>query len=167
LIALGHKRIGYIGKNARAMDAIKRFAGYRTALEFASIPLDPELQRAGEFTTEEGYVETKALMALNDPPTAIFAGNDHHAIGVYRALYELGIAIPQQVSVIGFDDLAYSEAMNPSLTTVHIPRLELGRIATTMLLHLIAEEPLDATLVVLPTQLIERQSCAPINPAKS
>jgi DNA-binding LacI/PurR family transcriptional regulator len=166
LIELGHRRIGYIGKNGKAMDAIKRFAGYRTALEVASIPLDPELQREGEFTTESGYVETKALMALKEPPTAIFAGNDHHAIGVYRALYELGIAIPQDVSVIGFDNLAYTELMNPALTTVNIPRLELGRTAVTMLLRLIAGEHLDANLVVLPTQLIERQSCAPPRKAR-
>lgn len=161
LISLGHRRIGYIGKDGKAMDAIKRFAGYRTALEVASLPIDPELQRPGAFTTESGYEETKALMALKEPPTAIFAGNDHHAIGVYRALYELGITIPDQVSVIGFDNLAYTEVMNPALTTVNIPRMELGRTATTMLLHLIAGEQLDANLVVLPTQLLERQSCAP------
>lgn len=162
LISLGHRRIAYIGKNARAMDAIKRFAGYRTALEVASIPLDPDLQQNGNFTTEDGYTATRALMALQRPPTAIFAGNDHQAIGVYRALYELGIAIPQEVSVIGFDNLAYTELMNPSLTTIHVPRLELGRSAATMLLQLIAGEPLDPMLVVLPTRLLERQSCAPV-----
>lgn len=161
LISLGHRRIAYIGKNAPAMDAIKRFAGYRTALEVASIPLDQGLQQDGGFTTEDGYLATKVLMAYENPPTAIFAGNDHHAIGVYRALYELGIAIPQQVSVIGFDNLAYTELMSPPLTTIHVPRLELGRVAATMLLKLIAGEQLDSTLVVLPTQLLERQSCAP------
>ncbi len=159
LIALGHRRIAYIGKNVSAMDAIERLAGYRTALEVASIPLDPDLQCEGKFTADDGYHATMALMALADPPTAIFAGNDHHAIGVYRALYELGMSIPQQVSVVGFDNLAYTELMNPALTTVHVPRLELGRVASTMLMHLIAHEVLDLPLMTLPTRLIERESC--------
>lgn len=162
LLALGHRRIAYIGKNALAMDAIKRFAGYRAALEFASLPLEPELQQDGRFTTEDGYHMTKVLMALERPPTAIFAGNDLQALGVYRALYELGIAIPQEISVIGFDNLAYTELMNPALTTIHVPRLELGRVATTMLLKMMAGEPLDSTLVALPTRLLERQSCGPV-----
>lgn len=161
LLSLGHRRIAYIGKNVHAMDAIERFAGYRTALEVASLPLDAELQCEGAFTADEGYNATKVLMSLQKPPTAIFAGNDRHAVGVYRALNELHIAIPQQVSVIGFDNLTYTELMNPPLTTIHVPRLELGRVATTMLLKLIAGEQLDSTLVVLPTQLLERQSCAP------
>lgn len=162
LIGLGHRRIAYIGKNVHAMDAIERFAGYRTALEIASLPLDPDLQQEGKFSADDGYTATKALMALPEPPTAIFAGNDHHAIGVYRALYELGIAIPQQVSVIGFDNLAYTELMNPALTTIHVPRLELGRTAATMLLRLINDEPLEMTRVVLPTHFVERQSCRPL-----
>ncbi|HEX7736691.1 MAG TPA: LacI family DNA-binding transcriptional regulator, partial [Ktedonobacteraceae bacterium] len=161
LISLGHRRIAYIGKNVSAMDAIERFAGYRTALEVASLPLDPELQCEGNFNTDDGYHATKALMALPEPPTAIFAGNDHHAIGVYRALYELGISVPRQVSVIGFDNLAYTELMNPALTTIHVPRVEMGRAAVTMLLKLIAGETLDFSLMTLPTRLIERESCAP------
>lgn len=162
LISLGHRRIAYIGKNISAMDAIERFAGYRTALEVAALPLDPALQCEGSFSTEDGYQATKALMALPEPPTAIFAGNDHHAIGVYRALYELGISVPHQVSVIGFDNLAYTELMNPALTTVHVPRIEMGRAAVAMLLKLIAGEDPDFSLVTLPTRLVERESCAPL-----
>lgn len=162
LISLGHRRIAYIGKNVSAMDAIERFAGYRTALEVASLPLDPDLQCEGKFTTDDGYQATKALMALPAPPTAIFAGNDHHAIGVYRALYELGISIPRQISVVGFDNLAYTELMNPALTTIHVPRHEMGRAAVTMLLKLIAGETLDFSLMTLPTRLLERESCAPV-----
>jgi DNA-binding LacI/PurR family transcriptional regulator len=162
LISLGHRRIAYIGKNVSAMDAIERFAGYRTALEVASLPLDPALQCEGQFTADDGYAATMSLMSLESPPTAIFAGNDHHAIGVYRALYELGIAIPRQVSVVGFDNLAYTELMNPALTTIHVPRMEMGREAVTMLLKLIAGEPLDLPRMTLPTHLLERESCAPL-----
>jgi DNA-binding LacI/PurR family transcriptional regulator len=163
LINLGHRRIAYIGKNAPARDAIERIASYRGALETANLPIDPQLQCNGDFTEADGYTATKALLELPEPPTAIFAGNDRQAAGAYRALHELGMSLPGEMSVIGFDNLPFTELLNPSLTTVHAPRLELGRTAATMLLHLINGEPLEMTRVVLPTQFIERQSCRPLS----
>ncbi|MDQ2716728.1 MAG: LacI family transcriptional regulator [Chloroflexota bacterium] len=159
LIKLGHQRIAYIGKTAQALDAIERIAGYRAALDEAGLPLDPRLQCAGDFTEVDGYIATKLLLELPEPPTAIFAGNDRQAVGVYQALHELGVRIPGEMSVIGFDNLPYTKIMNPSLTTVHAPRLELGRNAAMMLLHLINKEPLEMTRVVLPTHFVARQSC--------
>ncbi|MFL5706813.1 MAG: LacI family DNA-binding transcriptional regulator [Ktedonobacteraceae bacterium] len=162
LINLGHQRIAYIGKTAPARDAIERIAGYRAALDAANLPIDPQLQCDGDFTEADGYTATRTLLELPEPPTAIFAGNDRQAAGVYRALHELGITVPGEMSVIGFDNLPYTEIMNPPLTTVHAPRLELGRAAATMLLRLINEEPLEMTRVVLPTHFVERQSCQPL-----
>ena len=162
LINLGHQRIAYIGKTARARDAIERIAAYRAALDAVGLPLDPDLQCDGDFTEADGYTATKWLLELPEPPTAIFAGNDRQAVGVYQALHELGMSVPDDISVIGFDNLSYTEMMNPPLTTVHAPRLELGRTATTMLLRLINEEPLEMTRMVLPTLFIERQSCKPL-----
>jgi DNA-binding LacI/PurR family transcriptional regulator len=159
LINLGHRRIAYIGKTAPARDAIERIAGYRAALDVANLPIDPQLQCDGEFSEADGYTATRTLLELPEPPTAIFAGNDRQAAGVYRALHELGMTVPSEMSVIGFDNLPYTELMNPPLTTVHVPRLELGRTAATMLLHLINGEPLEMTRAVLPTQFLERQSC--------
>lgn len=159
LIKLGHRRIAYIGKTAKAIEAIERLAGYRAALDSANVPIDPQLLCDGDLTENDGYIATKALLELSEPPTAIFAGNDRQAAGVYRALHELGLTVPGDVSVIGFDNLPYTEIMNPPLTTVHAPRLELGRTAATMLLHLINEEPLEMTRVILPTHFVERQSC--------
>src|SRR6266702_1059259 len=86
LISLGHRRIAYIGKTAQARDAIERIAGYRAALDEANLPLDPQLQCAGNFTESDGYTATRALLELPEPPTAIFAGNDRQAAGVYRAI---------------------------------------------------------------------------------
>ena len=163
LINLGHQRIAYIGKTAPARDAIERIAGYRAALDAANLPLDPHLQCDGDFTEADGYTATRTLLELPEPPTAIFAGNDRQAAGVYRALHELGMTVPGDMSVIGFDNLPYTEIMNPPLTTVHAPRLELGRTAATMLLRLINEEPLEMTRVVLPTHFVERQSCRPLS----
>ncbi len=159
LIGLGHKRIAYIGKTSLARDAIERIAGYRAALHAGHLPLDPALECAGDFQESDGYHATRSLLALPDPPTAIFAGNDRQAAGVYRALHELGLTVPDDISVIGFDNLPYTEIMNPALTTVHAPRLELGRTAATMLLRLINGETLEMTRVVLPTEFVKRQSC--------
>ncbi|HET7638579.1 MAG TPA: substrate-binding domain-containing protein, partial [Ktedonobacteraceae bacterium] len=162
LINLGHQRIAYIGKTAPSRDAIERIAGYRAALDAANLPIDPQLQCDGDFTEADGYTATRTLLELPEPPTAIFAGNDRQAAGAYRALHELGITVPGEMSVIGFDNLPFTEIMNPPLTTVHAPRLELGRAAATMLLRLINEEPLEMTRVVLPTHFVERQSCQPL-----
>jgi DNA-binding LacI/PurR family transcriptional regulator len=159
LINLGHRRIAYIGKTAPARDAIERIAGYRAALDAANLPVDPQLQCDGNFSEADGYTATKTLLELPEPPTAIFAGNDRQAAGVYRALHELGMIVPDQMSVIGFDNLPFTELLSPPLTTVHAPRLELGRTAATMLLRLINGEALEMPRVVLPTQFIERQSC--------
>ena len=163
LINLGHRRIAYIGKTAPARDAIERIAGYRAALDSAHLPIDPQLQCDGNFTEADGYTATKALLELAEPPTAIFAGNDRQAAGVYRALHEHGLSVPNQMSVIGFDNLPFTEVLSPPLTTVHAPRLELGRTAAAMLLRQINGEALDMPRVVLPTQFIERQSCRPLS----
>ncbi len=162
LINLGHRRIAYIGRTAPSTDAVARLAGYRAALDVARFPHDPHLECDGDFNEDDGYVATRALLAMAEPPTAIFAGNDRQAAGVYRALHELGLNVPANMSVVGFDNLPYTELMNPPLTTVHAPRLELGRTAATMLLRLINKEPLEMTRVVLLTQFIERQSCQPL-----
>lgn len=162
LITLGHRRIAYIGKTTPARDAIERLAGYRAALDAANLPIDPQLQCDGSFNEADGYTATKTLFELAEPPTAIFAGNDRQAAGVYRALHELGVSVPDDVSVIGFDNLPFTELLSPPLTTLHAPRLELGRTAATMLLRLINGEPLEMPRVVLPTQFIERQSCRPL-----
>ena len=163
LINLGHRRIAYIGKTARTRDAIERIAGYRAALDSAHLPIDPQLECDGAFAEADGYRATKTLLELSEPPTAIFAGNDRQAAGVYRALHEAGMNVPDQMSVIGFDNLPFTELLSPPLTTVHAPRLELGRTAATLLLRLINGETLDMPRVVLPTQFIERQSCRPLS----
>lgn len=162
LIALGHRRIAYIGKSTPARDAIERIAGYRAALDEANLPIDPQLQCDGNFNEDDGYLAAKALVNLPQPPTAIFAGNDRQAVGVYRALHELGLRVPNDISVIGFDNLPFTQLLSPPLTTVDAPRLELGRTAATMLLRLINGETLDMPRVVLPTHFVERQSCRPL-----
>lgn len=161
LLSLGHKRIAMIAGPASLRCSLDRVAGYRAALEAAGISIDPELIRPGDFHLQSGYIQTSSLLALPDPPTAIFAGNDLQAMGVYKALYLRNIHVPERMSVIGFDDIPFTTIVSPSLTTVRQPLFEMGRIATSMLMRLIAGESLDSPRVLLPTTLITRETCAP------
>lgn len=131
------------------------------ALEMAGIPIDPSLIREGSFHPGEGFAQTNALLDLAIPPTAIFAGSDWQAAGVYRAIAARGLAIPEDISVIGFDDVPSSQWMNPPLTTIRQPLKEMGRMAASMLLRLIAGEQLEAARIELATSLVVRASCSP------
>ena len=161
LLSLGHKRIAMIAGPASLRCSLDRVAGYRAALEAAGISIDPELIRPGDFQLQSGYIQTSSLLALPEPPTAIFAGNDLQAMGVYKALYLRNIHVPERMSVIGFDDIPFTTIVSPSLTTVRQPLFEMGRIATSMLMRLIAGAALDSPRVLLPTTLITRETCAP------
>jgi LacI family transcriptional regulator len=161
LLSLNHQRIGMINGPATMQCSLDRNAGYRAALEAANIPFDPALVCPGSYTFATGYEQTCALLDLLDPPTAIFAGNDLQAMGVYSALRARRMHIPDEVSVIGFDDVQFASLVTPTLTTVRQPLVEMGRVATTMLLRQIAGEPLDTMRAELTTSLIIRESCAP------
>lgn len=162
LISLGHRRIAVIGGPSALRCSVDRIAGYRSALEEAGIPVDPALIRSGGFMQQTGYEQTCALLDLPEPPTAIFAGSDGQAMGAYSALRARGVRVPDEMSVVGFDDVPIASLVTPALTTIRQPLIEMGRVATTMLLHLIAEEPLDSIRVELVTSLILRESCAPV-----
>jgi LacI family transcriptional regulator len=161
LLSLGHRRIAVIRGDADLRCSRDRVAGYRAALEDVGIPVEPELVRHGRFSQQTGYEQTRALLDLPEPPTAIVAGCDAQVIGVYSALRERGLSVPNDMSVIGFDDVPIASIVTPALTTIRQPLVEMGRVATTMLLRLIAEEPLDSMRVELTTTLVERDSCAP------
>lgn len=161
LLSLGHRRIAMISGEADLRCSRDRIAGYRAALEDAGISVDPDLIRPGAFKQQTGYEQTCALLDLAEPPTAIFAGCDTQAMGVYSALRARGLSVPDSISVIGFDDVPIAAMVTPTLTTVRQPLVEMGRVATTMLLRLISEEVLDSTRVELTTTLIVRDSCAP------
>jgi len=161
LITLGHRRIGAIGGNIRHLTSRARVAGYRAALEAAGIAIDPSLIRYGDFHHEGGYVNTLAMLDQQHPPTAIFAGSDLQATGVYRALHSRGMSVPKDVSVIGFDDLPTGKWITPPLTTVRQPLREMGHLAANMLNRLIRGEKLETSRFELATSLVVRESCAP------
>jgi LacI family transcriptional regulator len=161
LISLGHRRIGIITGPLHLTTSRARLAGYREALERAGIPVDPSLICEGTYLLGDGIQQTSIMLDRPDPPTAIFTGNDAQAAGVYQALYQRHIRIPDDMSVIGFDDVTYTAQMAPPLTTIRQPLVEMGRMATTMLLRLLAGQSLDSNHVELSTTLVVRESCAP------
>jgi LacI family transcriptional regulator len=163
LLSLGHRRVAMITGPSSHQCSRDRIAGYRAALEDAGLPVDPMLIRPGGFSQTSGYEQTCTLLDFTDPPTAIFAGSDAQAMGVYSALHARGLAVPADMSVVGFDDVAIASLVTPALTTVRQPLTEMGRTATRMLLRHISEEPLDSMRVELTTNLVVRDSCAPLH----
>jgi len=160
LLALGHRRIGAIGGPGDYLCSRARIDGYRSALERAGVPFDPALVRHGDFEHEGGFARGGELLGLAHPPTAIFAGSDQQAFGVYEAARQRGLRIPQDLSVVGFDDLPVSRWVSPPLTTVRQPLAEMGRAAAQMLGDLIEGTPLRSSRVELFTELIVRESTA-------
>ncbi|SBN62459.1 transcriptional regulator, LacI family [Curtobacterium sp. 9128] len=160
LLALGHTRIAHIHGRADLASAQLREAGYRAALAAAGIPVDDALLRAGDY--QEGNAAAVARELLSGPhrPTAVFAANDSSAIGVLHAAADLGLRVPEDVSVIGFDDVPQASMTTPPLTTVAQPLAELGASAVEMLLSMLRGEPTPEH-VRLATTLQVRRSTAP------
>lgn len=161
LIDLGHRRIGHITGILSVGAAAERLAGYRAALAAAGLPADPALVAEGDFFQPTGFSGAQALLDLADPPTAIFAANDDMAFGVIEAAHVRGLRIPEDLSVIGFDDIPHAAFIHPPLTTVRQPLEQMGRVAAETLLHLIDGDKDVLTQVVLPTELMIRNTCCP------
>jgi LacI family transcriptional regulator len=161
LLALGHRRIGAIAGPGDYLCSRARIDGYRSALERAGVRFDPALVRNGDFYHEGGFVRGGELLELASPPTAIFAGSDQQALGVYEAARQRGLRIPQDLSVVGFDDLPVARWVSPPLTTVRQPLAEMGNAAAQMLGELIDGITLRSNRVELSTELITRESTAP------
>jgi LacI family transcriptional regulator len=159
LTGLGHRRIGFITGRLDLISACQRLDGYRDGLAAAGIPFDDTLVHTGDYTAETAVECSRRLLELADRPTAIFASNDMSATGVYQASREAGLRIPEDLSVIGFDNLPEAEYLKPRLTTVNQHIREMGRLATDMLVMLIRGEELERTLHKIETQLILRESC--------
>jgi LacI family transcriptional regulator len=160
LTGLGHRRIGAITGPADYLCSRARIDGYRSALDRAGIRFDPALVRHGDFQHEGGFVSGGELLGMPDPPTAIFAGSDQQALGVYEAARQRGLRVPQDLSVVGFDDLPVARWVSPPLTTVRQPLAEMGRAAAQILGDLIEGERPRSRRVELSTELIARESTA-------
>ncbi|MFI6820300.1 LacI family DNA-binding transcriptional regulator [Micromonospora sp. NPDC050187] len=161
LLGLGHRRIGFIAGPPQLMCSRARLDGYRAALEAAGIAFDDALVRPGNFYHEAGYAAGTQLLALPDPPTAIFASSDQMALGVYEAVRKRGLRVPDDVSVVGFDDLPEVRWCSPPLTTIRQPLAEMGMLAARTVLRLARGEKIESPRVELATELVVRDSAAP------
>jgi LacI family transcriptional regulator, xylobiose transport system transcriptional regulator len=160
LIDLGHRRIGIITGPHDMLASTARLSGYRTALDSAGIAVDPKLIRPGEFHHADGLSEGRTLLSLPDRPTAIFASSDLYALGVYEAARSLGLTIPGDVSVVGYDDLRIAQWAGPALTTIHVPLIAMAEQAVHLVLRLADEPDLAFSRIDMDTSLVVRGSTA-------
>jgi LacI family transcriptional regulator len=162
LLSLGHRRIGAIAGTPGWYATEERLAGFRAALAGHGILLDPELVVHSDWRIPRGTEAARQLLTLPNPPTAIFGFNDNVAIGALHMARELGISVPDDLSVVGFDDTEQAVIVSPRLTSVRQPLAELGRMGVSLLVRLIEGQRVDALRVELATQLVVRESTGPL-----
>lgn len=165
LLGLGHRRIGFLGGRRDLESSALREAGYVQALIDAGVTPDPALLHVAEYRRDAAYEATAAMLALPDPPTAVFAANDVSAMGILDAAGRLGVRVPDDLSVVGFDDIPESASTTPPLTTVRQEIQQLGAVAVRLLLDLLDGSGVGAAgdapgHVRLPTSLVVRGSTA-------
>ena len=161
LLDLGHRHIAYVGGTTGAACNQARLQGYRGAMEAAGARIPRGYVQTGTFMYEDGLVAGAALLDLPQPPTAVFAANDEMALGVLEAARTRGIRVPQDLSVLGFDDTEVARVSSPPLTTIAQPLRRMGSVALRTALRLGAGEHVDSHHVELATELVVRESTAP------
>jgi len=164
LIGHGHQRIAFIRGPEGNFDAEERLLGYKTAMEEEGLPIVPELVERGTFLKQSGFLAMTRLLSLKQPPTAVFASNDEMAIGALEAAQKSGVNVPEDMAIVGFDDILVARYVRPPLTTVHIPIYDLGSLAAERLIDSI-ESPgsMVKERKVIATGLIIRESCGCIS----
>ena len=160
LISHGHRRVAFIQGLPGTYTNNERLRGYRDALTAHGIPVDDELIAGGDFREENGYMETRLLLASSNPPTALFATSDLITLGALKAISEEGLEIPDDVSLIMFDDFDFAPYMKCPLTAVRQPKEMMGEMAVKLLVEQLRGEKRDGMRVVLKTKLVVRESVA-------
>lgn len=160
LISRGYTRIACIAGPQDKTPARLRLEGFRQAMRQADLAVPEGYVVNGDFEFQGGYHAMNQLLALNPRPQAVFTSNDAMAVGVYHALYQMGLSVPADMAVIGYDDIELARYMTPPLTTIHQPKDELGELAIDTLIHRLADPDADQQLLVLTPELVERGSVA-------
>jgi LacI family transcriptional regulator len=159
LIRLGHRHIGCIAGPRALCISDKRLDGYKHALKKSGIPLNKDLIAHGDFRCQGGYEAMGELLSLGNPPTAVFTCNDLMAMGAICAASKRRLRIPEDIAIVGCDDIALAAFTNPSLTTIAQPKSKMGALAVDMLIDRIENMDKPPTKRVLPTELVIRDSC--------
>ncbi len=158
LISLGHKKIGMISCHNNFLSTIRREQGFRRALEEAGLTLEESYIAYGDYSFKSGHRAALSLMVLAEKPTAIFAISDVMAVGVLRAAKEKGFRVPQDLAVVGFDNISFAHMCDPMLTTISQPKYDLGCAAMNLLIRKINGELKEPVEIVLENELIIRES---------
>lgn len=161
LVGLGHKHIAFIAGSGGENEP--RFIGYRLALGKRGLPFEPAWVVGGRFDKDVAYDSVKRLLQTRPPITAFYAASDTLAMGAMKAIAELGLQIPQDLSIVGFDDIDLASYTVPPLTTMRVPKEEMGRIAVRLLIERIQGIRSLPVKVVVPTELVVRKSCGVLN----
>ena len=162
LVELGHERIATITGNMPLIAAVDRLTGYRNAMAEAGLEVPEGYEQEGDFFIESGHKSMEALLALDIPPTAVFAGGDTMAIGAMQAIADAGLRVPDDISVIGYDDIDHAAIVRPALTTVSQDYLAIGQAAVRLLTQIMDDEDHEPQPQVLPGRLIVRASTGPV-----
>jgi len=158
LIDNGYSRIACIAGPQDKTPARLRLEGYRKAMNSAGLVIHLGYEIIGDFEFQGGFTAMNSLLALEQPPHAVFTGNDAMAVGAYHALYQAGLSVPKDMAVVGYDDIELARYMTPPLTTVHQPKDELGELAVDVLIHRMAQPTLAQQRLFLTPELVERGS---------
>lgn len=159
LINAGHKKIAYISGPMNVILSRDRLRGFQQAMAQYDFPVDPSYIQEGDYEIESGYNQMVKLLALEDPPTAVFVFNDEMALGTIKAVQDHGLKVPEDIAVVGFDNLKMATIFSPQMTTIDQPKYEIGQRATNMLLTLMKGGSLEKKKIVLKDELIIRESC--------
>lgn len=159
LVGLGHERVGTIAGNQKTQAGRDRLEGFRSALRNQGLPLAESYIAVGDFSRESGHRGMEELLKQEAPPTAVFVASDEMALGALQVILELGLKVPEDVSIIGFDDSLFATSGSIQLTTVRQPVAQMGRTAAQMLADLIYKRKQPPLKVLLSTSLVERESC--------
>jgi DNA-binding LacI/PurR family transcriptional regulator len=163
LLELGHRRIGCITGNLHLQTGIDRLDGYKSTLQKYGLPVEEELIALGNYQHSSGYEGMKQLLTLPEKPTAVFAANDMMAIGAILAIKEMGLLVPEDISVVGYDDITFAPMVYPQLTTIRQPLFEMGVLAARGLIDRITMgEQAEIVKRILPAELIVRKSTRPL-----
>ncbi len=161
---LGHQRIGFIGGSQELVVTVDRLAGYSSALQEQGVTFDPNLVVSGEFIEDVGYNGMMRLLALAERPSGIVASDDVLAFGAMRAAGELGYRIPEDLAIVGFNDIPLARLANPPMTTMNVHIYELGQTAAKLLLQHIEKRELPPQSAIVPHELVIRRTCGAWNP---
>jgi LacI family transcriptional regulator len=159
LVSLGHRRIAYINGPKGWHSAQRRLDGYRDELAAQNLDFDPTLVQPGDWEYEGGCTAAKNLLALHEPPTAIFSANDLMALGAVGAIQDAGLNVPKDIAIVGYDNRDFTRIFRPRITTVSMPVYKMGRTAAELLLRQMEEGRQDMAEIKVQGQLFVRETC--------